>query len=204
MKPHKVMLLFGPPGTGKGTQGKALGAIPGLVHLATGDMFRGLDPRSPLGQRVRGYSSRGELVPDDLTVELWQDHVEQMARGGRYRPGRDLLVLDGIPRSPAQAAMLDPHVEVLVIVQLIVPDLEELVQRMKQRALKEKRQDDADERVIRRRFEVYGQETAPTLSHYPASLVRAIPATGAPLEVLRRILDAMAPVYSVNFANPMS
>ena len=64
----KTILLFGAPGAGKGTQGKILGRIPGFFHLSSGDMFRALDPNSDLGQRVTSYSSKGELVPDDLTI----------------------------------------------------------------------------------------------------------------------------------------
>ncbi|MHC4992094.1 MAG: adenylate kinase family protein, partial [Planctomycetota bacterium] len=111
-EPYRVLLLFGPPGSGKGTQGRMLEVIPGLHHLATGDMFRSLDPDSPLGQRVRTYSSKGELVPDDLTVELWQDYLKKQIEEGAYRPEFDLLMLDGIPRSVAQAESLSKHVEV--------------------------------------------------------------------------------------------
>ena len=200
---YRVMLLFGPPGAGKGTQGKILGQIPGVRHMATGEMFRSLDPESELGQRVRGYSSRGELVPDDVTLELWQDYMAKLIERGGYTPEKDLLVLDGIPRSPAQAAMLDDLVEVLAVVHLHPPDLEAMVQRMKQRALKEGRQDDADENVIRRRFQVYADQTAQVLRHYSNGLVKDVAADGTPIEVLNRVLDVISPMYADGFGNPL-
>ena len=118
---YKVVLLFGPPGSGKGTQGKCLGQIPGMRHLATGDMFRALDPESELGKRVVRYSSKGELVPDELTIELWRDYVRTQVDEGTYRPASDLLLLDGIPRSLGQARALDDSVDVLRVVHLKVP-----------------------------------------------------------------------------------
>src|SRR5688572_21597402 len=96
---YRAVLLFGAPGVGKGTQGKLLGQIPGIRHLATGDMFRSMDKKSPLAREVLGFMSRGELVPDELTVQLWQQHVKDLIQSGKYSPTSDLLVLDGIPRS---------------------------------------------------------------------------------------------------------
>jgi adenylate kinase len=200
---YRVTMLFGPPGSGKGTQGGILGHVPGLHHLATGDMFRSLSPQSPLGRRVAQYSSKGELVPDDLTIELWQSHLQRRVEEGAFRPEYELLMLDGIPRSVAQAEALAAHVEVLCVLHLRPPDVEEMVQRMKRRAIHEGRADDADESVIRRRFEVYDKETAPVLSHYPADLVHDVDPTGSPIEVLQRILGVLVPVCAGRFGNPM-
>jgi adenylate kinase len=199
----KSILLFGPPGVGKGMQGSLLGGIPGFHHLATGDIFRSLDKESPLGRKFLEYSSQGLLVPDDLTIELWQDYVRGLIEAGKYMPERDLLVLDGIPRSLAQAEAIDAHIEVLRIVRLTAPDINEMVQRMLRRAQKEGRQDDADETVIRRRFDVYDEETAPVLDYYDAQLVSEIAAIATPAEVLMNVLDAVIPAYTANFGNPM-
>lgn len=201
---YRAILLFGPPGVGKGTQGKLLGAIPGFFHLATGDMFRGLDKNSQLGQEFLSYSSRGELVPDELTVRLWEQHTAGLAESGQYRPASDILVLDGIPRSLTQSKALDDKIQPLCLIHLICPDIDEMVHRMKGRALKEGRHDDADEKVIRRRFEVYAAETAPVLGHYDASLIHDIDGVGKPVRVLRDVLDVVTELHDDSFDNPLS
>lgn len=175
-QPYASVLLFGPPGAGKGTQGKRLGQLDHCVHLATGDMFRGLDKDSELGRKVASYSSKGELVPDDVTVELWQSHVAGMVERGEYDPAADLLLLDGIPRSVGQAAALEGLIEPKAILHLVVTDLDAMVARMKGRAETEGRADDADEEVIRNRFAVYDRETAPVLGHYDPALVHDVDA----------------------------
>lgn len=200
---YRSILLFGPPGVGKGTQGKLLGSVPGFFHLATGEMFRALDKDSILGKEVISYSSRGELVPDELTVRLWQQHVKGLIENGTYAPARDVLVLDGIPRSVTQAQALDDKLDVLAIIHLTCPDIDEMVQRMKGRALKEGRKDDADENVIRRRFEVYDAETSPVLGHYDAALVNDIDGVGKPARVLRDVLAIVAPLHNDSFENPL-
>jgi len=201
---YRTILLFGPPGSGKGTQGSILSCIPGFVHLATGDIFRSLDKETDLGKQFLEYSSRGDLVPDELTIGIWTRHVEGMIDAGAYRPERDLLVLDGIPRSQGQAEAMRHLIDVLAIVQLTVPDYEELVQRMIRRAEQESRHDDADEAVIRKRFEVFEQETAPVLQSYDASLVRKVPASGTPGEVLLRVLEAIVPLQKEHFGNALA
>ncbi len=191
---YRCILLFGAPGTGKGTQGKILGEADGFVHLATGDIFRSLDKESELGQKFLHYSTRGELVPDDLTIELWQDFVKQLIADGKFRPADDVLLLDGMPRSVAQAQMLTGLINPLAIIHLVAPDINAMVQRMKLRAEKESRADDADENVIRNRFEVYNNETAPVLNHYDPSLAINIDAIGTMEEVNQRCRDAIGKV----------
>ena len=200
---YRSVLLFGPPGVGKGTQGKLLGQIPGMFHLATGDIFRALDRESELGRQFLHYSSRGELVPDDLTLRVWQDYMEKQIAAGEFNAHRDLLLLDGIPRSRKQATMIDEHVDVLRIIYLSCPDVDEMIQRMKRRARNEGRHDDADESVIRRRFDVFEKETAPVLAHYPDELVAEVNAVGSPAEVLHRILGVLVPIYKEHFGNPL-
>ncbi|RKY16813.1 MAG: nucleoside monophosphate kinase [Planctomycetota bacterium] len=192
--PYRCVLLFGPPGAGKGTQGERLGALQHCVHLATGDMFRGLDKDSELGRRVAGYSSRGELVPDDVTIELFLEHVEGLVALGGYDPTRDVLLLDGIPRSLGQAQALDGKIEPLAILHLVVSDMDAMVARMKGRAETQGRADDADEDVIRNRFNVYDAQTAPVLGHYDAGLVRDVDAQQSIEEVFaatRTVIDEL-------------
>ncbi|MCP4758290.1 MAG: nucleoside monophosphate kinase [Planctomycetes bacterium] len=200
--PLKTVLLFGQPGVGKGTQGKILGTIPGFVHLATGDMFRGLDRESELGQEFLKYSIQGLLVPDDLTVRLWRQYVQGLIDTNQYRPDTDLLVLDGIPRSAAQAAMINEYIDVLRVVHLVCTDTDALVERMKKRAEHSNRPDDADETVIRRRIDVYHTETSPVLDYYDDALISNVDAVGLPGEILMCVLNAIVPAAKGRVGNP--
>ena len=96
---YRTILLFGAPGSGKGTQGKILGSVPNFFHCACGDVFRNLTIDSEIGRTFVKFSSRGKLVPDKYTVRLWRENIEAMTTSGRFRPNRDTLVLDGIPRN---------------------------------------------------------------------------------------------------------
>src|SRR3954471_20665323 len=102
----KSILLFGAPGSGKGTQGKILGAIPGFFHSSTGDIFRSLDLQSPTGRTVWEYSSKGKLVPDDLTIKIWLQYLKGMEMINQFHPENEIIVLDGLPRSVHQATLL--------------------------------------------------------------------------------------------------
>jgi adenylate kinase len=183
----RAVLLFGAPGVGKGTQGQRLGRVPRFHHLSTGDMFRSLDKDSPLGKEVRSFTERGVLVPDELTVRIFRDAVHQRVAAGKYDPARDTLVLDGIPRNVNQCRILEREIRVVRVLHLVSSDPEVMVTRMKKRAVLEGRKDDADEAVIRRRFDVYCRETAPVLEYYPANLVLEIDALGTPDEVAAAI-----------------
>lgn len=200
---YKTILLFGAPGAGKGTQGKILGKIPGFFHLACGDVFRSLDLSSDLGKEFLAFSSRGELVPDDLTIEMWRQNMHAQTVLSLYKPAVDLLILDGIPRSVAQAKAMEKYLDVLEVIHLVCPDRDEMVRRMRKRALKENRLDDADEKVIRRRFEVYDKETSPVLAVYPASIISDVDAMGSPAEVLQHVLEVVVPVQNTHFRNPL-
>jgi len=112
MNRYITFLLMGAPGSGKGTQGKVLGTVPRFFHCACGEVFRSLDLRTPLGQKFIHYSSKGLLVPDDLTVELWHNKIEAQVLEGEFKPDIDALVLDGIPRNVNQAKLMEKLIEV--------------------------------------------------------------------------------------------
>jgi adenylate kinase len=185
---YRTILLFGAPGAGKGTQGKVLGMIPNFFHCACGDVFRNLTIESPIGRVFVEYSSRGELVPDEPTIELWRQSIEMNTRTGRFAPEKDMLVLDGIPRNAHQAEMLRNTLEVLAIIYLRSTNLENLVHRIQRRALKENRLDDASLEVIRGRLKHYEDETKPVLNFYGKHLVHRIDADQTPAKVLLDIL----------------
>jgi adenylate kinase len=192
----RAVLLFGVPGSGKGTQGKILSRIPGFFHLSSGDIFRSLDTNSPEGEEVALYTSRGELVPDELTIRIWKKALDAFIAVSAYKPQEDLLLLDGIPRNLNQAKLVGDYVDVLRVVYLVCSDKSAIIDRMKRRALLENRADDADEDVIRRRFEVYRNESEPILDYYSDDLISRVEALGTPAEVLRSILDCLIPLQN--------
>ena len=185
---YRTILILGAPGSGKGTQGKVLGSVPRFHHLACGDVFRSLDTRTPLGQQFVNYASKGELMPDDLTVKLWRANVKDRVDSRLYKPDIDFLVLDGIPRNVEQAKLLEPDVEVLKLFHLSCPNREELARRLRKRALKDNRFDDASDKVIFERFAIYDAETKPILDYYAGDKVVNIDASQSPARVLHEIL----------------
>jgi adenylate kinase len=196
---YQTVLLFGPPGVGKGTQGAILARLPGFFHSSTGDIFRNLDANSEIGKLFFQYSSRGELVPDDVTIRIWSTNVYANSILGLYKPTQDILVLDGLPRSVGQAKHLYRYVNVLKVIHLVASNKDELFDRMRKRALKANRADDAKPDVIRRRFEVYETETRPVLDFYPADIVQEVDAMGSPAKVLHDILEVLVPVQNQHF-----
>lgn len=187
-------MIFGAPGSGKGTQGATLGTLPRFYHCACGDVFRSIDTRSPIGQEFLHYSSRGELVPDQTTVALWKAHIENAIKMGYFKPDIDYLVLDGIPRSVNQANLMEDLINVRKIFHLTCPDRKQLVFRLKKRALKDNRLDDAKEDVIERRLATYDAESKPVLDHYGKDRVHEIDATKTPAEVMLEILQVVTKI----------
>ena len=190
----RTILLVGPPGSGKGTQGSLLGSIPGFFHHSSGEVFRNLNPSSPAGSVFAKYSSHGELVPDEVTIDVWRENIAQRQESGKYNPARDLLMLDGIPRTAPQARLMDQYIDVLGVVLLQCTDENAFIERLKRRALLENRADDAREDVIRRRFEVYKQETRPILECYDKSLIFPIEADDSQARVLHDVLGVLLPI----------
>lgn len=188
---YRTYLIFGAPGAGKGTQGKILGAIPRFFHCACGDVFRSLDTRTAIGQAFLEYSSRGQLVPDEITVKLWMARIGDMVGSHMFKPDIDSLVLDGIPRNVEQAKIMTDMIDVKRVFHLSCPDRDALVGRLKKRALKENRFDDANEEVIRRRLATYEAESRPILDFYGPKLTVSVDATQTPIRVAHDILSAI-------------
>ncbi len=189
---YRAILLFGAPGAGKGTQGKILGQVPNFVHFSCGDAFRNLRVDSPLGRIFVEYASKGQLVPDDPTIELWHNSIHGMAGTGRFNPEADTMILDGIPRNPNQVRIMSDLVDVKAIFNLYCPQEEKLVGRLQRRALKENRLDDANVEVIKARLETYRRDTRAVLECYPEHLVHQIDSTQEPMFVLLDILKILA------------
>ncbi len=189
---YQTILMFGAPGSGKGTHGRALGAIPGFFHCACGDVFRNLRPETPHGKIFLEYSSRGQLVPDEPTIELWRRFIDNSTQIGRFHPDVDTLVLDGIPRNARQAKILDDALNVVAVFYLTSRKKENLVNRMQRRALKDNRLDDANLDTIRQRLKIYEKETKPVLNFYGKKLVHRINTDGSPVKTFLDILKHVA------------
>lgn len=187
----RSFIMMGAPGAGKGTQGAILGQIPRFYHFSMGEAFRQLDTRTEIGQEFIKYSSHGELVPDELTIRLFRKTVDTLADSGDFKPDIDILLLDGIPRNPSQARLLEDHIKVLQIFHLSCPDREELISRLRKRALKDGRIDDASEEVVRNRFQTYEAETKALFEVYPDELRTDINADQPPVKVLDDILQVV-------------
>jgi adenylate kinase len=194
MSKYRTILLFGAPGSGKGTQGKILGSIPHFYHCACGEVFRNLTIENELGRTFIEYSSRGELVPDDITIRLWRQSIEETKATRRFHPERDTLVLDGIPRNVPQAEILSDVLDVRAVFNLTCSDLQKMVERLQRRALRENRLDDANLSTIQTRLKTYEKDTSPVLDFYGPKLVHTIDSTQTPVNVLRDILRTIAQV----------
>ena len=188
---YTTYLLFGAPGSGKGTQGRSLGSIPRFFHCACGDVFRTLDTRTKVGRAFLDYSSKGQLVPDEITVQLWQARIDAAVDAHEFKPDIDVLVLDGIPRNVGQAKIMDQMIDVKKVFHLSCPDRAQLFARLKKRALKDNRLDDANEEVIKRRLETYELESKPVLKYYN-DRVQVVDAVQPPAKVLLSILETVA------------
>jgi adenylate kinase len=157
------LLLLGVQGSGKGTQAKRLAAEYGLEHLSTGDMLRqAIAEDTALGRRVKPILEAGDLVPDDLMIELIRKRLEAPEAAVGF-------ILDGFPRTMAQADALDSMLAEIdrplsVVLELQVPD-DVAIQRLRKRAVEEGRSDDTPE-AIANRIDLYHRETKPLVSHY--------------------------------------
>ncbi len=184
------LLLIGMPGAGKGTQAEQLSVAFGIPAISTGDIFRhNVKNETELGKQAKAFMDRGEYVPDSLTNELVRDRLSQA-------DAADGFLLDGYPRTADQVAELDDilasHSQQLDAVVMLTADVDEVVRRLLNRAIEQGRADDTED-VIRRRLEVYEEQTAPLVSVYAArDLVVTVDGLGEVAEVTARIVDALA------------
>lgn len=161
------IILFGPPGSGKGTQAQYLVEAYQLVHISTGDLFRyEMGNNTPLGLEAKSYMEKGQLVPDEVTIGMLRNKVEATQADAKG------YIFDGFPRTVAQAEALDILMASMgtQIHGLIALDVEEeeIVQRILKRGVTSGRSDDNDETVIRKRISVYNSETTPVFDYYAA------------------------------------
>ncbi len=158
------LILFGPPGSGKGTQSDKLVEKYGLIHLSTGNLLRQeIKDKTPLGLEAKSFIDKGQLVPDEVVIGMVDSYFDQ------HRGAKGFL-FDGYPRTVAQAAALDKLLELkktgIETVLFLNVDEEELIKRLVHRGKTSGRSDDTDENVQRKRQEVYRNETLPVAAFY--------------------------------------
>lgn len=184
------IVLFGPPGAGKGTQSERLIEKFKLIHLSTGDIFRAnLKNETSLGELARTYMDKGQLVPDEVTIEMLKAEVLKHSSPIGF-------IFDGFPRTNAQAIALDDllaslNTEISIMLALEVEE-EELKKRLLARAEQSGRADDADPAIIENRIAVYNKDTAPVKTYYQGqNKFTSIQGTGSIDEITQRIFNAL-------------
>ena len=185
------IVLFGPPGAGKGTQSENLITNYGLVHLSTGDIFRAnIKGETDLGKQAKGFMDKGELVPDSLTISMLESEVNKHEHPKGF-------IFDGFPRTSAQAQALDEFLNskettITCMLALEVHE-EELRARLLNRAKTSGRPDDSDPKIIQNRIDVYNRETAPVASYYrEQGKYKGINGIGTIEEISQRLTEAIS------------
>jgi adenylate kinase len=184
------LILFGPPGSGKGTQSERLVEKYKLVHLSTGNLLRSeIAEKTPLGTEAKQFIDKGQLVPDEVVIGMVDSFFDKHAEAKGF-------LFDGFPRTTAQAVALDKlmalkKTEISSVLSLEVKE-EELVKRLLNRGKTSGRSDDNDEAVIRNRFDVYLKETSPVADHYKkAGKFKPIPGEGSVDDIFNRLSAAI-------------
>lgn len=186
------LILFGPPGSGKGTQAALLCKKYGLVHISTGDLFREeMKRQSPLGLKAQEFIDSGQLVPDEVTVAMFASKLDQEIAGGAKG-----FIFDGFPRTTKQAEALDDllrkrKMKISRVLSLVVSD-DELTQRIIKRGQDSGRTDDTDEKVIRKRITEYNDKTTPVATYYDMyNLLAIIPGEGSIQDIFERLCTSV-------------
>ncbi|MFZ1750099.1 MAG: adenylate kinase [Saprospiraceae bacterium] len=184
------IILFGPPGSGKGTQAAKLTEKYGFLHISTGDLFRyEMSHDTPLGLKAKEYMSKGQLVPDEVTIGMLINKVNA-------NPEAKGIIFDGFPRTIAQAEAFDQFLQaqntaVTTLISIELSD-DEIVERILHRGKTSGRSDDNDESIIRNRIEVYNTETSPVYTHYDhMGKSKRISGSGTIEEIFNRLVEVI-------------
>ncbi len=185
------LIIFGPPGSGKGTQAKTIEEKFDLTHISTGDLFRyEISNKTPLGIKAQEYMDQGILVPDEVTIGMLENKLDQSQNPHGY-------ILDGFPRTIAQAEALDAILEkrntqITHLLALDVPD-DEIVNRLLERGKTSGRPDDQSEDIIRKRIVEYNAKTSPVFNYYAKKdLAAKVDGVGSLDDIFNRLYDHLS------------
>ncbi|NLB63062.1 MAG: nucleoside monophosphate kinase [Fibrobacter sp.] len=186
----KAMVIFGPPGSGKGTVGVKLAQTTKVKHISSGDVFRGLVPSSESGKLFSQYANQGQLVPDQATVDIFIRYLEGLVKTNKFNPEEDLLLLDGIPRTVNQVELLSSYIEFKQVFVLEIANHQVVIDRILGRAEVEGRADDKSEDLIRQRLEEYERKTAAVLPLFDQEQILRINGDAHPDRVFADAINA--------------
>lgn len=192
LKGIPTICLFGPAGSGKGTQARVLSSFSNIFHLSTGDLFRSMPKSHPFFALSSSYIEKGQLVPDEEVMKLVAQYIQGMK--DTFAFGSHTLLLDGLPRNINQAQILLDHIDLKATIELEISSQEELLARLLNRAKVEGRSDDANRSSIIERLNIYTQETLPSLKLLEKNSPLNIKVQGcnAPASVSAQILDPLS------------
>lgn len=191
------LILFGPPGSGKGTQSEKIVEQYGLIHLSTGNLLRQeISEKTPLGLEAKNFMDKGQLVPDEVVIGMIDSCLVK-------HPQAKGFLFDGFPRTIAQAEALDKLLALkkTAISKVLALDVseDELVRRLLERGKTSGRSDDSDESVIRKRFAVYKAETEPVAEHYEKQdKFERIPGEGSVDNIFHKLSESIQKETTVN------
>lgn len=190
------LVIFGAPGAGKGTQGENISKKYNLKHLSTGEMFREeINKKTELGEKIKNYLSQGDLVPDEIVIDVIENKIKENNCQG--------FIFDGFPRTTQQAESLDrclkENGEKIDLAIILETPEKELIKRLLNRASESKRIDDANEEIIKNRLSVYKEKTFPVTEHYKKqNKLVSINGVGNINEISQQIIKEIDKIDSVS------
>ena len=200
IKPYEgkfpAVILLGPPGSGKRLLGKYLGSSPNQYYLSSSMIFKSIDQDTPAGELYYSYAKKKKLVPNDVTLELWENYIQGLISTNSYRPNKQDLVLDGIPRTKEQAQMLDEYLNVRHVIVLESQLRDDLLKRVRRQVRKEGGLDEGVKKSFDNDYQEYSDNISGLVDVYPTHMVTYINADQRPLEVLRDVLIRLAHILS--------